>query len=234
MAVKLRLRRMGRKKKPFYRIVAADARSPRDGKFIEEFGYYNPIDDPITLEVKEDRALYWLGVGAQPSDTVRSLFRKKGITLRFDLLKRGVPEEKIEEELQKWDALRAAREQRLAEAKAQKQASKTKEETTAEAPVEEEAKKAKTAPKAAAEPQEAAPEAVAAEAPVEEVAEKTEAAPETEAVPEAPAEEVAEKAPVEEVAEKTEAAPETDAVPEAEADPEAPAEDASEETKEEK
>ena len=85
MAVKLRLRRMGRKKKPYYRIIAADSRSPRDGRFIEEIGVYNPISEPATIEVKQDRALYWLSQGAIPTETVNSLFRKTGINLRFDL-----------------------------------------------------------------------------------------------------------------------------------------------------
>ena len=77
--VRLRLRRMGAKKAPFYRVVAADASSPRDGRFIEILGHYNPTKDPKIIELNEERVRYWLGVGAQPSDTVRSLFRKKGL-----------------------------------------------------------------------------------------------------------------------------------------------------------
>lgn len=77
--VRLRLRRMGAKKAPFYRVVAADATSPRDGRFIEILGHYNPTKDPQIIELKEDRVRYWLGVGAQPSDTVLSLFRQKGL-----------------------------------------------------------------------------------------------------------------------------------------------------------
>ena len=77
--VRLRLRRMGAKKAPFYRVVAADATSPRDGRFIEVLGHYNPTKDPQIIELKEDRVKYWLGAGAQPSDTVRSLFRQKGL-----------------------------------------------------------------------------------------------------------------------------------------------------------
>jgi len=77
--VKLRLRRMGAKKRPSYRIVAADSRSPRDGAFIESVGYYDPIPDPATINVNVDRARHWLSVGAQPTDTVRSLFRKAGV-----------------------------------------------------------------------------------------------------------------------------------------------------------
>ncbi|HDR90865.1 MAG TPA: 30S ribosomal protein S16, partial [candidate division Zixibacteria bacterium] len=71
MAVSIRLRRGGKKKKPFYRIVAADSRSPRDGRFIEILGYYNPIREE-EFEVKTDRVIYWLGVGANPSDSVRT------------------------------------------------------------------------------------------------------------------------------------------------------------------
>lgn len=79
MAVRIRLRRVGRKKTPVYRIVVADARSPRDGRFIETIGQYNPRQAEGGLVVKTDRADYWLGVGAQPSDTVRSLLRKAGV-----------------------------------------------------------------------------------------------------------------------------------------------------------
>ena len=77
--VKIRLRRMGAKKAPFYRIVVADSRAPRDGAFIEEIGYYNPLTDPIDLKIEEERAKYWLGVGAQPTDTVRGLLKKGGV-----------------------------------------------------------------------------------------------------------------------------------------------------------
>lgn len=77
--VKLRLRRMGAKKRPSYRIVAADSRSPRDGDFIESVGFYDPIPDPATINVNVERARHWLSVGAQPTDTVRSLLRKAGV-----------------------------------------------------------------------------------------------------------------------------------------------------------
>ena len=79
MAVKLRLKRMGAKKRPFYRIVAADSRSPRDGKFIELVGTYNPIKSNDNITVKEDRVTYWLDNGAQPTDTVKSLLSKTGV-----------------------------------------------------------------------------------------------------------------------------------------------------------
>lgn len=79
MAVKIRLKRMGAKKSPFYRIVVADARSPRDGKFIEEIGYYDPNQDPSVYKVDEDAAKKWLQNGAQPTETVGKIFKIAGI-----------------------------------------------------------------------------------------------------------------------------------------------------------
>ncbi|MHB1041727.1 MAG: 30S ribosomal protein S16 [Eubacteriales bacterium] len=79
MAVRIRLRRMGAKKKPFYRIVVADSRSPRDGRFIEEIGYYDPLTDPVVIKVDEEKALDWLNKGAQLSDTAKALFKKAGV-----------------------------------------------------------------------------------------------------------------------------------------------------------
>jgi len=189
LAVKLRLRRLGRKKKPFYRIIAADSRSPRDGRFIEEIGYYNPISDPMTIDVQEDRALYWLGQGAIPTTTVKSLLRKKGIILRFDLVKRGLAEDQISEEMKKWEVLQLERQKRL---EAQKSSKK---------------KKAEDSRKKAEEEKAAAESAKPAEAPaaVETKAKEVEQAPveetkaeEKPAEAEAPAEETkAEEKPAE-------------------------------------
>lgn len=81
--VRLRLRRMGAKNQPFYRIVAVDSRWKRDGKYIEALGYYDPKTDPYTLQLDEEKAMKWLKVGAQPSDTVRALFRKAGVLKKF-------------------------------------------------------------------------------------------------------------------------------------------------------
>ena len=78
MAVKMRLRRMGKKKAPTYRVVVADSRSPRDGRFIEEIGYYNPVANPSELNVDVDRAQAWIKTGAQPTETVRDLLKKAG------------------------------------------------------------------------------------------------------------------------------------------------------------
>ena len=83
MAVKIRLKRMGSNKKPFYRIVVADSRSPRDGKFIEEIGFYNPISQPKQVKINDEKAVKWLGCGAQPTDTVRALFSAEGILTKF-------------------------------------------------------------------------------------------------------------------------------------------------------
>jgi len=132
---------MGRKKRPFYRIVAADSRSPRDGRFIETLGTYNPLTEPATVEVKEDRVFYWLQNGAQPTQTVKNLLRRKGIWLKWDLMKHGADEAKIEEEFKKWEVLQLERQKRLEAQKAQKEASskaKAKEEQVADAPPAEE------------------------------------------------------------------------------------------------
>ena len=79
MAVKMRLRRMGAKKAPFYRVVVADERSPRDGKFIDEIGYYNPLTNPAEIKINAEKAEAWLKNGAQPTETVKSLLKKSGI-----------------------------------------------------------------------------------------------------------------------------------------------------------
>ena len=87
MAVKLRLLRMGAKRKPYYRIVAADSRVKRDGKYIELVGTYNPVVDPAEININEEVALKWLKDGAIPTDTVKSLFNKKGINKKFHEMK---------------------------------------------------------------------------------------------------------------------------------------------------
>lgn len=89
MAVRIRLKRMGAKKSPFYRLVVADSRTPRDGRFIEEIGTYNPLTEPAQVNINEDKAIKWLKTGAKPSDTVRNLFSKAGIMQKFHELKEG-------------------------------------------------------------------------------------------------------------------------------------------------
>ncbi len=97
MAVKIRLKRVGAKKNPHYRVVVADARSPRDGRFIEEIGSYNPQTQPSTVKIKMDRAEYWLSQGAQPTETVRSLLKKSGQTGTTAKVETKVEEAKVEE-----------------------------------------------------------------------------------------------------------------------------------------
>jgi len=177
LSVRLRLRRMGKKKQPFYRIVAIDSRVKRDGRYLENLGYYNPIKDPIELKVNAERALYWLQTGAQPSDTVRSLFRKTGVMLRFDLIKRGKSESEIESEVKKWEEQQAERLKKLEAArtqaerdKAKAEAKKAKEEEKAKAKAEADAEA-----EAAAETEETA-ETAAEETASEEKSEKAESA----------------------------------------------------------
>lgn len=93
--VKIRLRRTGTKKKPSYRVVVSDSRMPRDGRFIEIIGHYNPRTEPATVQIHEDRVLHWLSVGAQPTDTVRSLLKNSGTLERFARLKAGEDMEKL-------------------------------------------------------------------------------------------------------------------------------------------
>lgn len=89
MAVKIRMKRMGAKKKPFYRLVVADSRSPRDGKIIEQVGYYNPVAKEEMIKIDADKAVKWLMDGAQPTDTVRDLFKKHGILDKFEEAKKA-------------------------------------------------------------------------------------------------------------------------------------------------
>lgn len=89
MAVKIRLKRMGAKKAPFYRIIVADSRSPRDGRFIETLGTYNPLTNPADVNVKEEETLNWLSKGAQPTDTVRNILSKVGIMEKFHNMRQG-------------------------------------------------------------------------------------------------------------------------------------------------
>ena len=131
MAVKLRLRRMGKKRQPIYKVVAADERSPRDGKFIEAIGLYNPITHPATFEIQEERALYWLGVGAQPTQTVKNLLSKKGILYKRELLSSGLKEEEVAAKLAEWlqhkEAKLASKVAKKAEVKAKKAEEKIEE-----------------------------------------------------------------------------------------------------------
>jgi len=126
VAVKLRLTRMGRKKRPFYRIVAVDSRVRRDGQYIEALGTYNPLTTPATLEVNHEAALKWLGHGAQATDTVRSLLSKAGVMLAHDLTKRGATPEQVAEKVDAHREQHAGKDRQVVEARRRAQESARK------------------------------------------------------------------------------------------------------------
>ncbi|MFA8342100.1 MAG: 30S ribosomal protein S16 [Rhodothermaceae bacterium] len=147
MAVKLRLRRMGKKRQPVYKVVAADVRSPRDGKFIEAIGLYNPKTEPATIEIEDERALYWLGVGAQPTDTVKNLLSKTGVLLRRELVKQGLSEEDINTKMEEFFKNKEEKNAKVKSELADK-AKKAAEKAAAELKAKEEAKAAAAAEEA--------------------------------------------------------------------------------------
>ncbi len=112
MAVRIRLRRVGKKKMPMYHIVAADSRAARGGKFIEVVGRYEPLQTPLLVTTKDERVVYWLKQGALPSDTVRSLFQRTGLWLKWSMLKRGADAAAIATEMEKWQMAQAEKRQR--------------------------------------------------------------------------------------------------------------------------
>jgi len=127
---------MGKRKQPFYRIVAADSRTRRDGKYIEKIGHYNPLTNPAEIIIDEEKAFFWLKNGAIPTDTVKNLFSQKGIMLKWHYIRDSHDATKVNEEYQKWELLqleRRKREEALA-AQAQQQ---QKPKTTDEEPVSE-------------------------------------------------------------------------------------------------
>ena len=168
MSVKIRLKRMGSKKKPFYRFVATDSRNPRDGRFIETLGYYNPMTDPPDLKIDEAAVTKWMERGAQPTSNTESLLRKIGFMQKWQLLKQGLT----------GDALEA----RLSEIKAASTPPKSPDEKAREAEMKKQAK---------AEAEKAAEEKAAAEKAAEAEPEKAEA----EASPGQPAEDAAAEEP---------------------------------------
>ena len=177
MATRIRLQRHGRKGYAFYQIVVADSRAPRDGRFIERIGSYNPNTNPATVDLNFDRALYWLQVGAQPTDTARNILSREGVCLKKHLLegvKKGAfGEAKAEEKFQAWkqnkqasfEAIKnkdaeAAKAAKAARLEAEKEVNKVKAEALAQ-------KKAEKAAAEAAKQAEAAAETTAEEAPAE-------------------------------------------------------------------
>ena len=190
MPAKIRLQRHGKKGQPFYHIVVAASRSPRDGRFIEKIGTYDPLLQPAKIELKFDRALYWYSVGAVPTDTARSLLSKKGVMMKHHLLKGvkkgAMTEEQAEVKFQNWLKEKEAKDAGVAKAVEEKNRKERKASLEAETKVNEaraaeiakrklaemEAKRAEEAAaqaEAAAEVQEETPaeEALAAEAPAE-------------------------------------------------------------------
>lgn len=125
MAVKMRLKRMGKKKQPVYKIVVADARSPRDGKFIDAVGFYNPMVNPHVIQVNEEKVNLWLDRGAIPTLTVKSILSQSGILLKRHLEKKKYSEEKIQTEIENWQKIREAK---LSQPKAKKKKKKSKDE----------------------------------------------------------------------------------------------------------
>ena len=119
MSTKIRLKRIGRRNRPFYRLIVIDSRKRRDGAAIEQVGWYNPIDPENSYEIKDDRILHWLREGAIPSNAVKKIMKREGLALRWHLMQEGVKEEEIEKELKKWKLNRenvvAAREAKEAE-----------------------------------------------------------------------------------------------------------------------
>ena len=189
MPAKIRLQRHGKKGQPFYHIVVADSRAPRDGKFIEKLGTYNPLTNPAQIKIKFDRALYWYSVGAQPTDTARSLLSKTGVMMKYHLMrgvqKGAMTEEQAEIKFQNWMKEKEAKAANLVKANEEKARGEKKTRLEAEKQVNE-ARAAELAKKRLAEIEakkaaeaEAAAQAAAEEAPAEEApaveAEATEA-----------------------------------------------------------
>ncbi len=211
MPVKIRLSKKGRKKLPYYHIVVADSRAPRDGKFVERIGLYNPQTNPATIELNFDRALDWLQKGAQPTDTCRAILSEQGVMMKKHLIegaKKGAfSMEEAESRYQKWYSEKSARlkaqEDKISKGKSDEKKKRLEAETKVkEAKAQALAKKLKAQ---AEEAREEAAEAVASES-TEPVAAEVAAEAPAEAPTEAPAEEKPAEAPVAEKAE--EAAPE--------------------------
>ena len=138
MSTKIRLKRIGRRNRPFYRVVVMDSRNRRDGAAIEELGWFNPIEADKPYELKEDRILHWLQLGAQPSDALHGLMKRSGLAHRWHLIKQGLDEKTIEKEMKKWAMTREETLKNRA-AKAEEKAKKAKEKAKEKAKVAEEA-----------------------------------------------------------------------------------------------
>ena len=169
MSVKLRFKRLGRKKRPFYRLVAIDHRKRRDGREIERLGWYNPSSIDVSFKMNEDRLVYWLDKGAIPSMTVKNLLGKIGFNHKYHLIKEGKSADIIEKEMQEFLERQEERDKRKEEKKKLKKEKDKVTVTDQEAPAEEAAAEEPPAEEAAAE-EPPAEEAAAEEAPAEEAA----------------------------------------------------------------
>jgi small subunit ribosomal protein S16 len=220
LAVHIRLKRQGRKKRPFYRVVAIDSRTKRQGREIERLGWYDPVQSGLTVEFKEDRIFHWLKEGAIPTDTVNNLMRKKGLAYKWHLMNSGMSEADIAKEMETWASNQLQKAEKVAEKKAaEKEASKvedvveesveveTAEEPVAEEPTEEVVEAAETTEEPVAEEstEEVVEATETAEEPVAE--ESTEEAVEAEETTEEPVAEESTEEAVE--AESTDAADES-------------------------
>ena len=206
MPTKMRLQRFGKKRKPFYHIVIADGRAPRDGKFIEKIGTYNPVHNPAIIELDVDKAVQWLNNGAQPTDTVRAILSYKGVLYKHHLLrgvaKGALTEAEAEAKFQTWLTEKEAKIDAKRQGLEEKSRMSKKEVLEAETKIKE-AREAELAKKRAAEMEAAAPAVEAKEeAPAEEAGEEVAAA---EVKEEAPAAEAKEEAPAAEESKKEEA-----------------------------
>jgi small subunit ribosomal protein S16 len=193
--IRIRLRRVGAKKQASYRIVVADVRSPRDGRFIENIGFYNPRTEPATIQVDEGRALYWLSVGAQPSDAVRHILEKLGTWQRLERLRAGEDANALVAEAQAEAAARVTpdpRTRRPAPIRASKKKAKVEVAPTEEV-TEEEVETAPVTEAAEEEPVDEAAEPVAEEEPVDEAADEPAPEPDEEVEDEQEAEAGAEE-----------------------------------------
>ena len=176
MATKIRLKRIGRRNRPFYRLIVIDSRKKRDGAAIEQIGWYNPIDPNNTYEINDERILHWLGEGAIPSNAVKKIMKREGVALRWHLMQEGVDEKEIDKEIKKWELNRenvlASREakqaEKLAEKKEKLQSSEAAPDAGADKPAED----------AGGDEQEAAPEAEADKSSEDAGGDEQEAAPE--------------------------------------------------------
>ena len=137
MAVKIRLKRMGRKNRPFYRMIAIDSRKRREGPEIERLGWYNPLNLDLSYSLDEERVLYWLNEGAQPSEAVKGIFKRSGLSYKWHLMTTGVKEDKIKELLSDWEERQKNRESLKLEKNKIKKIEVKSNENLEEAPAEE-------------------------------------------------------------------------------------------------